>query len=219
MERLAVPIVVAIGVALILWYLAGNWLMRRRAGLLAVWCKRAADQFGRRQTIKWFTINSFKIEVEEPSPGLRALSFTGLTEAWDVPFIWLWNRMHWRRDMVLAQLTMRKQPLWGFELFRAGSVLSGDARRAADHEGWPEGTFEGFQLAPADGPGRELAERLLTELSDQRAQLVRLSVRRNDVHVSLGLNVPSPDGLPPEKFAALLRELASAASASPALSS
>jgi len=218
MERLAVPIVVAMGVVFVVWYLAGNWFMRRRAGRLAVWCKRAAGQFGRKHTIKWFTINSFEIEVE-PSPPFTFLSFIGLAESWDVPFIWLWNRLHWRRDMVLAQLTLRKQPLWGFELFRASSVLSGDARRATDREGWPVGTLEEFQVAPAEGPGRELAERLLAELSPHRIQLIRLSVRRNDVHVSLGLNVPSPAGLPPEKFATLLRELASAASASPVLSS
>ncbi|HEX6511036.1 MAG TPA: hypothetical protein VF157_01970 [Chloroflexota bacterium] len=208
MEQATVPTLIAVGVALIAWYLVGNELMRRRARRLAVWCKRAADLIGSKQSIKWFTMHSFRLDVENPASPFRGASFTGLTESWDVPLIWLWNRIHWRRDMVLVQLTLEAQPMWGLELFRPRSVLAGDAGHAARDEGWDQAPLAGFRVAPAEGPGGELAQQLLERLDSQRQHLIRLSVRRKDAQLSLALNVPSVETLAPEELFQLLRGLA-----------
>ncbi|HLQ31261.1 MAG TPA: hypothetical protein VK457_01100 [Chloroflexota bacterium] len=217
MERWTVPVLVVLGGLLIIWYLAGNELMRRRAQRLALWCKKAADGMGSKQAVKWYTLHSFRLDVE-PAGSFRSAALTGLTESWDVPLIWLWNRLNWRRDMVLAQLTLDKQPLWGLELYRPRAVLAGDAQHAARTEGWDEEALEEFRLAPANDANRKLGLELLANLGEQRQHLIRLSVRRRETHLSLALNVPQPDSWPPEEFHALLERmtatvLSSAASA------
>jgi hypothetical protein len=207
-QQLLVPVLIAIGALLIVWYVAGNELMRRRGGRLALWCKHVADQFGSKQAIKWYTLHSFRLDVENPAEPYRTAALTGLTESWDMPLIWLWNRLNWRRDMVLAQVTLRKQPMWGLEVYRPRSVLAGDARHAARQEGWDEELLDGLKVAPASGPGRELADKLISQLGEQRSRLIRLSVRRNDTHLSLALNLPDPAAYKPQEFAGLLGKLA-----------
>src|SRR5207245_2652785 len=132
-----------------------------------------------------------------------------LVESWDVPVIWLWNRLNWRRDMVLAQLVLTNQPMQGLELYRPRALLAGDAQHAAREEGWDEAAFEEFRIAPATESSRALACRLVNDLATERQHLIRLSVRRRETHVSLALNVPSLAGLSPEAFSDLLGRVAS----------
>jgi hypothetical protein len=206
-DQVALPAFLAAGGFFLVWYAAGNWLMIRRARRLALWAKRAVDPFGGKQAVRWPTMQSFRLEVAEPRPPLRAAAISGLTESWDVPFVWLWNRWHWRRDMVLLELTLRRRPIWGLELWRPRALLAGDARRLAEREGWPEEALDEFCLACAHEDARTLAQALLDALADERRNLIRLAVRRAEPQLTLALNVPDPTRLPPDQFHRLVRRL------------
>ncbi len=210
-EQVALPAVLGLGAIFIAWYLVGNEIMRRRGRALAVWCKRALDPMGGRQAVKWITMHSFRLEVEGLKAPFQAGSLTGLTESWDVPMIWLGNRLNGRRDMVLLQLSLRQQPIWGLELYRPRSILAGDARRTAVDEGWSEQPLEEFRLASAGGGAmQKLARDLLLALGDERLNLVRLAVRRRGHHLTLALNVPDRSRLTPVAFSQLVERLARA---------
>lgn len=195
----------------LLWYLLGNEYMRRRARTLALWCKRALDPIGGTQTVRWLTTQSFRLDISQPRSPFKHATITGLVESWDVPVIWLWNRLRGRRDMVLLQLELREQPLWGFELFRAGSILADDARHVARQEGWTEAQLDELRLASPGPPATELAGALLRELSEQRADLIRLAVRRRDTHLSLALNMPDPVTFEPARLSRVAERLAQVA--------
>jgi hypothetical protein len=123
--------------------------------------------------------------------------------------VWAWNRLRGRRDMVLVQATLRRQPLlWGFEVYRPKSILAGDARHAARQEGWPESELDEFGLAAAAEHGTRLARDLVAELDVQRRRLVRLSARRTGHHLTLALNVPDADRFEPTELTRVVRRLA-----------
>src|SRR6266508_4062641 len=156
-DSAGLTVAVAVGVLLIGWFWAGNELMRRRAHRLALWSKRATDPLGGTQSIQWLGGQAFRISVEGPAEPFDSVLLTGLVESWDVPMVWAWNRLRGRRDMVLVQATLRQQPLlWGFEVYRPGSILAGDARHAARQEGWPESALGEFGLAAAGQNGTHL---------------------------------------------------------------
>lgn len=208
-QNLALPVVLVLAAALIGWYLVGNELMRRRGRSLAVWCKRALDPFGGRQAVQWLTTHSFRLEVEGLKPPFRAGSLTGLVESWDVPMIWLVNRLNGRRDMVLLQVSLQQQPILGLELYRPRSVLASDARRFARAEGWQETAVGGLRLASAAGDGAlSLTKDLLAELGDEASNLLRLAIRRRGLHLTLALNVPDRVRLQPDAFTRLVQRLA-----------
>jgi hypothetical protein len=208
LEALAFPALVTLGAAFLVWYLGGNELMRRRAHRLAVWSKRAVDPFGGKQSVQWLTQQAFRLQVEAAKPPFKAATVTGLVESWDVPMIWLWNRLHGRRDMVVLQLGLREAPLWGFEVYRPGSILAGDARHFARQEGWEEASLDEFTVAAAGEAPRQLAARLVELLEQDRERLVRLAVRRQGAVLTVALNVADPNGFEPRRVAELARRLA-----------
>jgi hypothetical protein len=179
-------------VVLVVWYWAGNELMRRRAHRLALWGKRVIDPLGGRQSIRWLGGQAFRLEVDGPKAPFRSITLTGLVESWDVPMVWAWNRLHGRRDMVVFQATLGDQPFSGLELFLPGSILAGDARSLARQDGWSESRLDEFGVAaPNEAQVRSAAE-ILEFLRPVRGRLVRLAVRRQDPHLTLALNVPDP---------------------------
>ncbi len=204
----ALPIFVGVAVILLGWFVIGNELMRRRAGRLAVWGKRTLDPMGGRQSIRWLTMHSFRLEVEQPKAPYRSASLTGLVEAWDVPINWLWNRLHGRRDIAMVQVTLAQAPIWGMEVFRPGSLFAGDARHFARLEAWAEEPLEEFRLAPAAEAPRALARELIAALGPHRQHLLRLAVRRQGAHLTLAINVADPGHLQTAEVARLLDDLA-----------
>ena len=211
LQNLALVFVFVLGALLIGWYLVGNEVMRRRGRSLALWCKRSLDPLGGRQAIQWITTQSFRLEVEGLKAPFVAGSLAGLVESMDVPVIWLANRASGRRDMVLLQVSLRQQPIWGLELYRPRSVLAADARKFAIEEGWTETALDGFRLASAGGPAMEkVARELMAELGDETPNLIRLAIRRRGLHLTLALNLPEPSRLTPERFSQMVDRLARA---------
>ena len=207
-DSLGLPIALSLGVILVAWYWAGNELMRRRAHRLALWSKRVIDPLGGTQTIRWLGGQAFRLEVEGAKAPFQSLAVTGLVESWDVPVVWAWNRLHGRRDMILLQASLRLQPIWGLEVYRAGTLLAGDARLFARQEGWPEAPLGDLTIAaPGDNP-RRLASELLDLLDPDRPRLVRLAVRRQGHHLTLALNVPDPRDFDPANVSRLTTRLA-----------
>jgi hypothetical protein len=196
-----------LGLGLIAWYVAGNELMRRKAQRLALWSKRVVDPLAGRQSIRWLGAQAFRLEVEGARAPYQRLAVTGLVEGWDVPFVWAWNRLHGRRDLVLVQLTLRRQPWCGLEVFRPGSLLAGDARHAASQEGWPETRLDELVAAAAGEPAYRLAADLVDLLGRERWRLVRLALRRQAPHLSLAVHVPDPARFEPRELDSLLRRL------------
>lgn len=212
LNQVALPVVLAVGAIFIVWFVAGNELMRRRGRSLAVWSKRAVDPLGGRQAIQWLTLHSFRLEIDGLRPPFRSGTLTGLVESWDVPFTWLINRLAGRRDMILVQLALSQQPIWGIELFRPRSVVAGDARQLAAQEGWTTEPFEEFLLAsPPGATSQRLAGELLAALGPRRGDLLQLAVRRRGLHLTLALNVPHRDHVQPADLTRLLQGLAAAA--------
>lgn len=207
----ALPLVLALAFLLIGWYVAGNEVMRRRARTLAIWCKRALDPLGGKQAVQWTTTQSFRLEVDGVRAPFVAGSINGLIESMDVPIIWLLNRATGRRDMVLLQLSLRQQPIWGLELYRPGSVLASDARKYVAEEGWTETVIDGFRLASVGGPTMEkIARELLAELGEQQPDLVRLAIRRRGLHLTLAMNVHHRSRMEPARFTQMVDRLARA---------
>jgi hypothetical protein len=207
-DSLGLPIALSLGVILVAWYWAGNELMRRRAHRLALWSKRVIDPLGGTQTIRWLGGQAFRLEVEDARAPFRSLAVTGLVESWDVPVVWAWNRLHGRRDMVLLQASLRQQPLWGLEVFRAGTLLAADARLFARQEGWPESPSGDLIVAGGGDTPRQLASELVDLVGLERPRLVRLAVRRQGHHLTLALNVPDPTYLDPTTVSRLAIDLA-----------
>jgi hypothetical protein len=206
-DQAGLAIAIGLGGVLLLWYLGGNELMRRRAHRLALWTRRVIDPLGGKQSIRWLSGQAFRLEVEGANAPFSSLLATGLVESWDMPVIWAWNRWHGRRDLVMLQLTLRKQPLWGLEVYRPGTLLAGDARHYANQEGWTESSLDELRVACGGDAPLRLAHDLIGLLDSERSRLLRLAVRRQGHHLTLALNVPDSTTFEPETLTTLAERL------------
>jgi hypothetical protein len=194
------------------WLLGGTLVNRRRAATLARWVYGEAKPYGAKLYVRWITLAAFELTVPEARAPFRTLAITGFLQSREMPFVWLWNRVRRRGDLLIARAELRRAPGWGLEVFRPQSLLAGEARRAAEAAGWPlEQGADGLWRAYGGAGAAEVCTRLLAALGDWAPHLDRLAVRREPPHliVSLAVGEVGVEAAPP--LGATLAGVASAA--------
>ncbi len=196
------------------WLLGGTLINRRRAAAVSRWAYAEARPYGKKLFVRWITMAAFELTVPEARAPFKQLSLTGFLQSREMPFIWLWNRVRRRGDLLIVRAELRRRPVWGFEVYRPQSLLAGDARRAALDAGWtPEQGADGLWRANGGGAAAELSERLVAALGPWAPHLDRLAMRREapQLVVALALGGVRPGAMPPlGPYLARLAELAGA---------
>jgi hypothetical protein len=193
------------------WLFGGTLLNRRRAAALSRWAYRQAEPYGAKLQVRWTTLAAFELTAAEAKAPFRRLSLTGLLESREMPFVWLWNRLRGRRDLLVVRAEPRKRPLVGVELFGSRSVLAGDARRAAEQAGWsptvgPDGLWR------AGNASAEQTERLLRALDAYAPYVERLAVRVEPPQIVVALSIGRVDLASAPPLGRCVARLAEAAS-------
>ena len=194
------------------WLLGGTLVNRRRADALARWVYVEAKPYGDKLYVRWITLAAFELSVPEARAPFKTLAITGFLQSREMPFVWLWNRVRRRGDLLIARAELQRAPAWGLEVFRSQSLLAGDARRSAEAAGWPlEQGADGLWRAYGGAGAAEVSERLVAALGDWAPHVDRLAVRREAPHlvVSLAVGEVTVEAAPP--LGTTLAALASAA--------
>jgi hypothetical protein len=182
------------------WLLGGSLMNRRRAAALSRWVYAEAKPYGSKLFVRWITLSAFELTVPEARAPYRKLAITGFLQSREMPFVWLWNRVRRRGDLLILRAELRQAPAWGLEVFRPQSLLAADARRTAEAAGWPleQGT-DGLWRAYGGAGAAEQAQRLMDALGAWAPHLDRLAVRRDGAHliVSLAIGGVAPEEMPP----------------------
>jgi len=182
------------------WLLIGTLVNRRRAAALSRWVYQEARPYGSKLYVRWITMAAFELTVPQARAPFRDLAFTALVESREMPFIWLFNRLRGRGDLLVLRAETRRRPVWGLEVFHPRGVLAGDARRAAEDAGWtPAAGADDLLRANGGGAAAELSDRLLAALGPYAPRLERLAVRREapQLLVALTLRGLTPATAPP----------------------
>jgi hypothetical protein len=190
-----------LGVGLwVAWLLGGTLINRRRAAAISRWAYAEAKPYGKQLYVRWITLAAFELTVPEARAPFQQLSITGFLQSREMPFVWLWNRVRRRGDLLIVRAALRRRPVWGLEVYRPQSLLAGDARRAATDAGWtPAQGADGLWRADGGGAAAELSARLVAALGPWAPHLDRLAVRREapQLVVALALRGVRPDAVPP----------------------
>jgi len=117
-SRLGTDIVIALSIVLILWYIVGAQVNRRRSVALVRWIRAGIDVFGGTPTIRWLSPTSFRIQIEEVEPPFRILGFLVLLEPRELLLLWLFQRALRRRDLLVVRADLNREPRLEVEIFR-----------------------------------------------------------------------------------------------------
>lgn len=183
----------AIGLAafLLLWYVVGIQINRRRAVTLMRQVRDSLQPLGGTATIRWFGRSAFRVEAEQlASPFLR-LRISVVLEPRETFFLWAVGRLRGRRDWLVATVTLGGRVGSSFEVYhprRRGAFRVASEIR---DKGWHQEPLTGrppLLCAAPDVDGRALAREVMNLLA--RLEVWRVGLRPEAPHLTISLPVP-----------------------------
>ncbi len=200
---------IALAAFLLLWYVVGMQIKRRRAVALVRQVRDSIQSFGGSATIRWIGRSAFRIEAEKLSPPLARLSISVLLEPWETFILWAVGRLRGRRDWLLAGVTLDAPVRMRFEVYHPQRRGAFQVSREIRERGWREEPLVGWpslRCAAPDADGRAMAREVLTLLGKVGVWRVGLSPEIPQLTVSLP--IPSSETKVPLPIFAALPQLA-----------
>ncbi len=217
MADLATQAVIALSILLVVWYVAGSWLNRRRAVSLLRWVREGVQELGGQATMRWLGRTSgFQVSVKGAKRPFKRIEMMILLEPREVLLLWLFNRLRGRRDMMSFRADLRTRPKIELEIVPRRGGMAKKILKAIEEEAWAKGEIEDADLMVLLR-GREvtpLAERLTPLLRECAPHILRLSLRKQSPHFLANLSLPGLEGTGAEALFALLGEVIKATQSS-----
>jgi len=186
----------AIGLAgfLLLWYVIGLQMNRRRAATLVRQVRDSIQPFGGTATIRWFGRNAFRIEAEQLTSPFIRLGISVVLEPRETFFLWIIGRLRGRRDWLVAGVTLGGNVASAFEVYhpqrRGAFQVASEIRDKA----WRQEPLTGrppLLCAAPDTDGQALGREVMNLLA--RIEVWRVGLRPEAPHLTIGLPVPATE--------------------------
>ena len=199
----------ALAAFLLLWYVVGMQIKRRRAVALVRQVRDSIQPFGGSATIRWIGRSAFRIEAEKLSPPLARLSISVLLEPWETFILWAVGRLRGRRDWLMAGVTLDAPVRMRFEVYHPQRRGAFQVSREIRNRGWREEPLAGWpslRYAAPDADGRAMAREVLTLLG--KVDIWRVGLSPEIPQLTVSLPIPSSETRVPLPIFATLPQLA-----------
>jgi len=210
MADLATQAVIALSILLVVWYVVGAWLNRRRALSILRWVREGVRGLGGQATMRWLGRTSgFQVSVKGAKRPFKKIEMMVLLEPREVLLLWLFNRLRGRRDMMSFKADLRTRPKAELEIVPGRSGIARKLLKALEEEAWVKGEIEDTDLMVLL-KGKEvipLTEKLTPLLRECAPHILRLSLRKQSPHFLANLSLPGLEGIGAEAVFTLLEQV------------
>jgi hypothetical protein len=200
---------IALAAFLLLWYVVGMQIKRRRAVALVRQVRESIQPLGGSATIRWIGRSAFRIEAEKLPPPLARMSISVLLEPWETFILWAVGRLRGRRDWLLAGVTLDAPVRMRFEVYHPQRRGAFQVSREIRERGWREEPLAGrpsLRCAAPDADGRALAREVLNLLG--KVDVWRVGLSPEIPQLTVSLPIPSSETRVPLPIFAALPHLA-----------
>ncbi len=186
----------AIGLAafLLLWYVVGIQINRRRAVTLMRQIRDSVQPFGGSATIRWFGRSAFRVEAEKLAAPFVRLGVSVLLEPRETFFLWAVGRLRGRRDWLVSSATLNGRVVSSFEVYHPKRRGAFQVASEIRDKGWRQEPLAGHPpllCAAPDADGLALAREVMTLLA--RTDIWRVGLRPEAPHLTISLPVPATE--------------------------
>jgi hypothetical protein len=202
---------IALAAFLLLWYVVGMQIKRRRAVALVRQVRDSIQPLGGSATIRWIGRSAFRVEAEKLTPPLARLSISVLLEPWETFILWAVGRLRGRRDWLMAGVTLDAPVRLRFEVYHPQRRGAFQVSREIRERGWREEPLAGWpplRCAAPDADGRATAREALNVLG--KVDVWRVALSPEVPQLTVSLPVPSSETRVPLPLFAALPHLAQA---------
>lgn len=179
-------------IAVVVGYLAGQWLNRQRSKRIGKWLQAGLEKLGGQVSWKWLkSISSgAEITVREARAPFRDLVVSYFLLTREFAPLWLIERLRGKRDLLSVRANLREPPAAEFDIVPAAGPLRRTLEREAASEArhWHE-LAAGLVLTTARPTDRALIGKAEEFVRAFGPFVERVSLRRRQPHVMVFLRI------------------------------
>lgn len=188
-QALLVVVAVVLG-----WFALGSAANVRRGNRALAWLQGGLKALGDRASVRWIGTTAVDLGLASAKAPFESASVVLFLEPRDLPWLWALSRRRGRRDTLILRTRLAKPPVVDVHLLDRASWSGRDALRGMTDERWSVrepaapgelAAFYKFDEALAR------ADALRQEAAGAGATVRRISVRRNEPHLELHVDLPA----------------------------
>lgn len=176
------------------WFALGSAANVKRGNRAMKWLQGGLKTLGDKAAVRWIGTTAVDLGLAQAKSPFESASLVVFLAPRDLPWLWAASRARGRRDTLILRTRLQKPPVSDVELLDRASWSGRDALRGMKGERWsvrepvePGGlaAFTRFDEALAR------ADALWEVARGAGATVRRLSVRRNEPHLELHVDLPA----------------------------
>jgi hypothetical protein len=196
-------------IILVLGFLGGSWLNRKRSQTIGMWLRSGLKPVGGQSTWKWIRgMNSAaQVTVEGAAKPFRRMEISYFLMTREFAPLWGYEWLRGKRDLLAARIELRDAPAYEVEIVPRGGKLQKtlDANAGSQPFHWSDGP-SGLGIGLRGAGVQPAADRLRPFLDRYGPHIQRLSLRPRQPNIVLFLNLAGPEKASAEEFVRALRE-------------
>ena len=193
MTEIATQAVIAFCALLVVWYVVGWQMNRRRGEQLLEWVLQGLRSLGDQITVSRLGTSGFQVNAEKVQAPFKKIEATILLQPREILLFWLFNLLRGRTDYLVFKATLRAWPGSEIEVMKTGRLSRG-VLEGLDEEAWTcQETAGGLVMAYRSKQGQQQVDAVVHLLESLSPRLLRLSLSKKAPHLLVSLSLAGLD--------------------------
>jgi hypothetical protein len=205
---ISVVLAAAVAASLVGWFFIGAQMNVRHGHAALRWLRSGLPLICQRTSLRWMGTTGIFLTMNEASAPFKSVHIRIATEQREAAPLWLLTHLLGRRDMMIVQCDLRRQPRIEYDLLDQRTPAGKQALKRTVPAKWERSTLSSGLLAASDGPRAAAAAlRVHARVASLAPMLSRLAVRSASPHLEAHLVAPWRSQLTSPAVLGLLKEI------------
>lgn len=194
-DNLAFPFLLLLALVVVGGFALGTGWNVRKGDVVLKWLRDGLPLIGERTTLRWLGSSVVELKMAKAKDPYRTVETLVVFEPRDVVFLWVWSRLHGRRDLLIFRGHLNAAPRYELEIFDPHGWTTQRTERDVLKKNWTRAELPANPLLRAyysGSAGAAAAQSLTAVATRTGGKLVRLSVQRNMPNVEAHWLLPEP---------------------------
>jgi hypothetical protein len=194
MSDLTSQAVTAFCILLIIWYIVGWQMNRKRGRRLLEWILPGLRASGNPITVSRLGMSGFQVNMRKAQAPFKRIEATILLEPRELLLLWIFNLLRGRTDYLVFKSTLRVSPRGEVEVVKQRGHLARRVLKGLDERAWTrQETANGLIIACRGRQGQQQADALSHLVEELCPRLLRLSLSKKAPHLLVSLSLAGLD--------------------------
>jgi hypothetical protein len=194
MTEFANQAVIAFCALLVIWYIVGWQVNRRRRERLLAWILQGLRPLGDQITVSRLGTSGFQLNVGKAQAPFKRIETTILLQPREILLLWIFNLLRGRADYLVFKATLRAWPRGEIEVVKKKGRLARRVLNELNEGDWTrQETAGGLVIACRGEKGQQQADATSHLVENLSPRLLRLSLSKKTPHLLVSLSLAGID--------------------------